>query len=117
MKKQNIFWLIGIIIMISLVGYMVYGWQTSPGEYDDFAKCLTEKQAKMYGTDWCGYCQEQKKIFGKSFKYVDYIDCDFNQVECSSAGIKGYPTWIINGDSYSGVQPLERLSQLTGCEL
>jgi len=85
--------------------------------YDDFAKCLTEKGAKMFGTEWCAHCKDQKKLFGDSFQYIDYIDCDKNEKECDTAGIKGYPTWIIDGEKYEGEQKLSRLASLTGCEL
>jgi len=84
--------------------------------YDSFAQCLTEKGAAMYGADWCTHCQEQKKMFGSSFKYVDYVNCDFNEGECIKKGIKGYPTWIINETDYRGVQSLQKLGYLTGCK-
>ena len=62
-------------------------------------------------------CQNQKKLFGKSFKFIDYIDCDRDRALCLSNGVEGYPTWKINGESYPGEQSLERLAQLSGCEL
>lgn len=86
-------------------------------KYDSFAECLTEKGAVMYGTDWCPHCKSQKKMFGGSFKYVDYVNCDLNKGECIKEGIEGYPTWIINDTSYRGEQPLLRLGFLTGCKL
>ena len=82
---------------------------------DDFARCLSEKGAVMYGTEWCSHCQEQKARFGKSFSFVEYVDCDKNREECLEKGIRGYPTWIINGERYSGVQSLKKLSELTSC--
>ena len=42
--------------------------------YDAFAKCLTEKQIKMYGLYWCTHCAEQKEMFCESFKHVTYIE-------------------------------------------
>jgi len=68
-------------------------------KYDTFAKCLTEKGVKMYGAFWCGHCQNQKKAFGDSFKYVTYIECaepnSQKQLEiCAKEGITGYPTWV-----------------------
>jgi len=80
------------------------------GDYDDFSKCLTENDLKMYGTEWCSYCKKQKALFGSSFEFIDYTDCD-------AKGGVGYPTWKLNGESYSGVQSLETLGGLTGCEL
>jgi thiol-disulfide isomerase/thioredoxin len=35
---------------------------TSPGKYDEFAKCLTDNGAKFYGAFWCPHCQAQKKM-------------------------------------------------------
>lgn len=85
-------------------------------ELDKFAQCLTDAGFVMYGTEWCPHCQSQKKMFGKSFKYIDYVDCDRNSKVCSAEKITGYPTWKINGESYPGVQQLERLASLSGCK-
>ncbi|MGV8171741.1 MAG: peptidylprolyl isomerase [Candidatus Woesearchaeota archaeon] len=90
---------------------------------DNFAKCLTEKNATFYGAYWCGHCNNQKTAFGDSLQYVKYVECAVEgqpQVQtavCTEAGISGYPTWIINGKEYPGEQTLERLAQLTGCAL
>ena len=83
------------------------------GQYDDFAKYLTEKGVKMYGTEWCSHCKNQKELFGSSFQYINYIDCDKNKKECTLENITGYPTWKINNTKYSGEQSLERLAELT----
>jgi hypothetical protein len=89
----------------------------SENNYDRFAKCLTEKGMKMYGADWCGHCQNQKSMFGDSFQYVTYIECEQNKDICNSEGIRGYPTWKYNGQSYPGEKTLQGLSELSGCEL
>ena len=87
------------------------------GQYDEFAQCLTEKGAVMYGTDWCPYCKNQKAMFGASFKNIDYVNCDFSKAECDKNGVTGYPTWKVGGQSFSGVQPLTKLGSLAGCEI
>ena len=33
---------------------------------------------------------------------------------CQSAQIRDFPTWIIDGKRYTGVQSIERLSTLSG---
>ena len=71
----------------------------------------------MYGTEWCSHCKNQKKAFGESFQFIDYIDCDRNKDECVKNGVKGYPTWIIDGEKYSGELPLYRLASLAKCTL
>jgi len=82
------------------------------------ATCLKEKWAKLYGTEWCPHCKNQKKVLGKeALDVVGFIDCDEKKWTCQKAGIKGYPTWIIDGKQYPGSQKMERLAQLGQCSL
>ena len=67
--------------------------------FDEFAKCLTQKGAVMYGAVWCPHCIEQKAAFGDSFKYINYVECPDNTQLCIDKGISGYPTWIISASS------------------
>ena len=104
-----------LICMGALVALMVIlglGYALTPGPYDNFAKCLSEKGATMYGAmGWCKYTQAQKGMFGKSFKYVNYKE--FNELQ----GIKKTPTWVINGAWHENVQPFDKLGALTGCKV
>ena len=119
--KKILFIAIPLIIVAVLI-YAGISSSSKPGKYDDFAKCLTENDIKEYGAFWCPKCAEQKKMFGKSFNYITYIECDARgpnpQPElCQKEGIRGYPTWIINGTKLEGVQSLQTLSQYSGCSL
>jgi glutaredoxin len=110
-----------IVALIFLYNYYI-GFKPAQGKYDNFAKCLTEKGAVMYGADWCPHCKEQKNMFGSSFSYIKYVNCDPNNQrtqikECVEQGIKGYPTWKINGKVLEGTQPLDKLADASGCEL
>ncbi|MBI4453668.1 hypothetical protein HY636_03415 [Candidatus Woesearchaeota archaeon] len=101
-----------VIISVSIIAVLLIStWITyyflTPGKYDDFAKCLAEKGAVMYGEDWCQYTNAQKAMFGKSFKYINY------QVK---TGLNKRPTWVIDGKTYETVQSFQRLSELTGCK-
>lgn len=73
----------------------------SAANYDSLAKCLSDKGVKMYGAYWCPHCQNQKKAFGDSFKYINYIECADGQNGqtqiCKDNGITGYPTWEFPG--------------------
>jgi hypothetical protein len=117
-EKKHIYFIIATFAVLGL-GFWIYYSATSPGKYDGFAKCLTEKGFITAGTDWCSSCQDQKKLFGKSFKYINYKNCDFNKEWCSSSGIKSYPTWILPDKSeITGTQQLYSLSQASsGCNL
>lgn len=86
---------------------------------EKLAKYMTEKGMAMYGAYWCPHCQDQKKLFGDSFKYVDYVECDAqgpnaNPDECTAKGVEGYPTWIYQGQKYSGYQSLSALAKIVG---
>lgn len=93
------------------------------GIYDDFAQCLTDSGTKMYGAYWCPHCDTQKKMFGSSFDFAPYVECDArgnnaDPAACQAAGIEGYPTWIFpDGERRSGETPLRTLAALSGCEL
>ncbi|GBE20230.1 MAG TPA: hypothetical protein ENG87_00585 [Candidatus Pacearchaeota archaeon] len=110
---------IGIFVLIASIFLYSYFKPSDKGEvtFDNLAICLKANNVKMYGAEWCGYCKKQKALFGDSFQYIDYVDCDKNRETCSAERISGYPTWEIGGQKYSGVQSLRRLSELSGCEL
>ena len=87
--------------------------------YDDFAECLTDKGAVMYGSDLCSHCQDQKKMFGDSFEYINFVNCDFHEDECLEALAYKFPTWKLNDEFMGdlGVKTFDELSEATGCEL
>jgi uncharacterized membrane protein/glutaredoxin len=82
------------------------------------AEHLADQGALFYGASWCNHCQEQKRIFGASAARLPYIECspggqNAPQLRrCSAAGVRNYPTWVINGQAYPGV--VMSLAQLAG---
>lgn len=90
---------------------------------DAFAKCVSSKGAKMYGTFWCPHCAEEKELFGDSFQYITYVECGIpgtRQVtqECKQLGLRRTPTWIFaDGQRHEGKMELQDLSKQTGCPL
>ncbi len=46
--------------------------------------------------------------------YIYFIIFNGNPQACRDAGIKGFPTWIIKGQEYSGTQILEKLAEISG---
>ena len=122
-KNKNLIIIVATIIIIGLLGYWIWWQSNQPGKLDDFAKCLTEKGVKFYGTFWCPHCQSQKDLFGNSKKYLPYIECstpDSNgQLEiCRNEKVKAYPTWVFEGDvRQEGELSVKELSEKSGCEL
>jgi hypothetical protein len=66
-------------------------------ELNAFAQCLTQKGAVFYGTEWCHFCQQQKRVFLDAIQYITFVDCDKNRLACSTAGVTSYPSRVING--------------------
>jgi hypothetical protein len=122
--KYGIITAIVVALVAALVGGLVY-WQSLPGKYDDLAKCLKDKGAVFYGAFWCPHCQNQKATFGKSAKYLPYVECSLpsgqgitNECKAREDIIKGYPTWLFpDGTTMSGEISLEVLAERTSCPL
>jgi protein-disulfide isomerase len=81
----------------------------------DLAAHLKKVGARMYGAYWCPHCTRQKEMFGAAFKDINYVECDPRGENprpnlCRDAGVKGYPTWDINGKQLVGVQSFEELA-------
>ena len=110
-----------MLLVLAGVVFGFYKLQTLPGQYDDLAQCITEKEAVFYGAFWCPNCQQQKALFGRSSKYLPYVECsnpDRTQKDiCVDAEIEKYPTWTLaDGTARTGViTPLE-LAEMTSCE-
>ncbi len=123
-KNAKIIISLGVVVIIAVLGLAF--WQIkqdkkqaeTPGQYDAFAQCLADKNVTMYGAAWCTHCQNQKKLFGNSFRLIPYVECPKNTQLCIDKGINGYPTWILpDGKKLEGEQTLEKLSQETGCQI
>lgn len=122
MKKNLI--IVGVIVALIIAGIAFFVSENSkPGKLDAFAQCLKEKNAVFYGAYWCSHCQNQKKMFDKSEKFLPYIECSTPDGQsqlpvCIDKKIEGYPTWeFADGSRESGEVPLEKLAEKTGCVL
>lgn len=113
---------VAFVVLIALVFFSAK--PAKGGDYDEFAQCIADSGAKMYGAWWCSHCNNQKTEFGDSWKILEskegYVECSTStrtqtQV-CKDAGITGYPTWrFADGTEQSGKLSFEFLAQKTGC--
>ena len=125
MSKENIITiLIAIVLCLGVIVFAVINNTNKKrvsGIYDNFAQCLTDKGAVMYGAAWCAHCKEQKAVLGESFKFIDYVECPDNTQFCIDKGIQGYPTWLIGTstklEGFDKNKTMQELSDATGCLL
>jgi hypothetical protein len=110
------------IVLVILGAYGAW-WYHQNHRYDEFAKCLSAKQVKMYGAYWCPHCADQKEEFGKSFRYINYVECAIQGSRemtpaCKAAKVQHFPSWQFGSNPLvEGIFPLQELSDKTGCSL
>ncbi len=110
--------LIGVVFVVTFVVFRLHTSSYIPNKLDAFAKCLTEKGAVMYGTDYCEWCQKQKADFGSAWQFVNYANCVSDPQKCTAQNIQSTPTWIFSdGERLIGYQTLENLSKQSSCPL
>ena len=120
-------WIGVAVIIIAFFGFVIYQRAFAPESahaFDTLAQCLTDKDVKMYGAEWCHNCKKQKEAFGNSYKKLNYIECPLpsgmqgQTQECDEAGIDGYPTWTFpDGTRLKGYQTLKALADKVDCPL
>lgn len=113
----------GIVLVVVLFVGAGFFVSAQPGKLDGFSQCLKDKGAVFYGAFWCPHCQAQKALFGRSTKFLPYVECstpngqDQFQI-CKDKKVESYPTWeFTSGERVSGEMSLEALAEKTGCAL
>jgi uncharacterized membrane protein len=116
----------GIALVTLLVLHLHYAGVFDPaaGPEDPHlravAEALTASGAKFYGASWCPHCMDQKKMFGAAGRFLPYVECAPNgprapqATECVAQQIKGYPTWVINGNRYQRMLSVRQLAAMGG---
>lgn len=127
-KSQKIFLAVLVVLIVALgVTAIVRGGggakEPQSGVYDQFATCLADRGATFYGAFWCPHCKEQKKMFGSSQQYLNYVECSTPDGQgttqiCKDKNVTGYPTWdFADGTRENGTLSLEALATKTACVL
>lgn len=128
--NKYIYSLISLVVLGLIVFIIVTPGKA--GKYDAFAQCIKDKETvTFFGAFWCPHCQAQKAFFGKSAKYLPYVECSTPDSRgqtpiCIAEGITTYPTWeFATGTTASttatyritGEVPLSELADRTNCPL
>ncbi len=117
-KKRLFFY---VLVLLFIVAFVVFFSKSK--DYSSFASCLADKGFVMAGTAWCPHCANQKAMFKGAFEDVlipagAYKDCDVQSDWCDEHDVKGYPTWFLpDGTKLEGVQKLDTLAKISGCDL
>ncbi|MEK4033812.1 hypothetical protein WOC76_14945 [Methylocystis sp. IM3] len=82
--------------LAAIIYAMVLRWRK-----ENFAKCLTQSGAMMFGSCHCPRCQAQKAMFDSAWQYVTYIEANntcpnYDPNWGQKLGLSGtiaFPTW------------------------
>jgi len=88
---------------------------------ESLAECLAEKGFVLYGSEWCGKCEEQLELFRAAANKLKYVDCTTSQPMvlsylCIKEQINQVPTWKApDGRMLKGYTSARQLSAESGC--
>ncbi len=111
MRKKHISLLVIVAVLIFAIIILM---RPAPITDEEVTKCIGGNSV-LYTQLGCPACETQERTFGDNYQYLNIIDCFYNQEACIEETIQATPTWIINEQSYRGVQSIEKLQELTGC--
>jgi hypothetical protein len=114
--SKSVYFSLGIIVGVLILGIAVIFWPKDGGSTSDLAKCIGEKST-LYVQTGCYHCKTQEELFGDDLKYLNIVDCYYEQETCiRKIGSIITPTWVFEDGSKSiGVQSLNKLKELSGC--
>jgi glutaredoxin len=114
-KTNTIIWIAIVIIVVAAIAIYYWPKTNNNGIVDEATIQCIAQNSKIYTTQTCPHCAEQKRILGDSLSLFDNVDCTTNQQACIDANIEYVPTWEINGEKTTGVFTFEQLKEMTGC--
>ncbi len=89
-----------------------------PSNADSFVACLSSQSFKIFGADWCPYCQSLVEMFGGYDSVAPiYVECTEEEALCEENNITSYPTIVLGDKAYGGERTLEAFAAATQCEL
>lgn len=114
-KKKKRMMLLNTFIILIILAISFFSITTSKnkGTTDEgLIKCIGEKST-LYVQLGCSHCRTQENLFGENLKYINLIDCFYENEKCGE--VAGTPSWEINGEYYLGVKSIKKLKELTKC--
>lgn len=117
--------LVGLVALVLVVNLSSSKQKTpaiagAQDQVEEFAVCIANSGAKMYGASWCSHCEDQKEDFNNS-ESLPYTECSTADGKgqtaiCAAEGIASYPTWRFgDGQEKSGALSFSQLAEYTGC--
>jgi len=113
MKKNNIK-LLGIAVVIIAIILLINYVKSNGDHTEETYKCIAQNSILIV-SKICGHCANQKALLGDYLDLFNLIDIQEHPEVWEQYDLIGVPTWVINNQTYPGVQSIDKLKQITGC--
>ncbi len=114
-QSNSWIYVIAIVLIITAVLLFLYIEESSPEIVDEKTLLCIAEKSQLYVSTNCGYCNSQKRLLGEDSSMFNITDCRQNPSACVDAGIQVVPTWIIDGEVYTGYHIIKDLKEITNC--
>lgn len=92
---------------------------TGEARLKGLAECLTENEAILYTVYWSPDVEIQLAYFEEYANELNVVECDPQgdnyKGTCNFNDHNAYPSWLIDGKEYPGVQSLIKIAAISGC--
>jgi len=114
MRKDRIILITLMIVVIAII--LGINYVRGNGNHDSKTiQCIADNSILIVSKT-CSHCADQRRILGDSESLFNVISIDEHPEVLEQYEITAVPTWIINDNKVTGVQSIEKLKELTGCE-
>lgn len=113
MRKENVFLIATIIIIIAII-FAIYSVRGNGNHNQETMQCIANN-SMLFVSKTCGHCASQKQILGDDLNLFQVYDIHNESELANQYGITRIPTWVINNQKYEGVYSISQLKKLTGC--
>ena len=114
MKKDTLILVIIVVIVIAII--IGINYVKGNGNYsNETMQCIADNSILIVSKT-CSHCENQRSILGDSEPLFNIIFIDEQPEVMDQYDLRAVPTWIINNEKITGVQSVEKLKELTGCQ-
>ncbi|WP_164513421.1 glutaredoxin family protein [Thiosocius teredinicola] len=103
------------LLFVVLVLASIQHWQKIVGFFDSPAQVAGDHEVILYGTAWCGYCNQARRLFadhGVSYLDVDIEKSSEGKAQFDRLGGRGVPLIVVGDRKIRGFDKRALLAEL-----
>ncbi len=103
------------LLIVVVVLAAVQNWQKIVGFFDSPAQGVGDRGVVLYGTAWCGYCNQARRLFadhGVTYLDVDIEKSSEGKAQFERLGGRGVPLIVVGERKIRGFDKRALLAEL-----